>query len=77
MSRNQEMGSAGLGLENLQTFVEAYGGRITAVSNDPGQGTTVRFELLRLVGDRFSGQSCTMRHDCPEMRLCVTKKGAN
>ena len=44
-SRSREMGGSGLGLAIAQAIVKAHGGTITAVSDGPGQGTTVRFEL--------------------------------
>ena len=52
-----------------QVFVEAHGGRITATSEGVGMGTAV------LVCDRFSGQSCAISHDCPEMMLYVEDSG--
>ncbi|MCK4901491.1 MAG: hypothetical protein KAS38_22100 [Anaerolineales bacterium] len=46
-SRSPEMGGSGLGLSISRAFVEAHGGRITAVSEGVGMGmgTAVRFEL--------------------------------
>ena len=47
-SRSREIGRSGLGLSISRAFVKAHGGTITAVSDGPGQGTTIRFELPML-----------------------------
>ncbi len=44
-ARSRELGGSGLDLAIAEAFVEAHGGRITAVSEGVGMGTAVRFEL--------------------------------
>ena len=44
-SRNRGTGGTGLGLAIARSIVEAHKGTIVEVSDGPGQGTTVRFDL--------------------------------
>lgn len=45
MSLTRKVGGVGLGLSISKSIVEAHGGRIQALSEGLGKGTTIRFEL--------------------------------